>query len=135
MRMLDDRPTVPHLDVTLAPVPASVRRARHRVGQTIAGYPEEVCTTVALLTSELASNAVVHAKTPFTVTATVDREIIRVAVSDEGGRQRPAIPVRDSTTEGGWGLSMVATAANRWGIDDAGERMTVWFEIDINDPR
>ena len=133
--MLDDRPTVPHLDVTLPPEAASVREARHRVADTTAGYPEDVCTTVALLTSELASNAVVHARTPFTVTATIDREIIRVAVSDAGGPQRPAIPVREPMAEGGWGLSMVATAANRWGVDDDDGRTTVWFEININAPR
>ena len=40
-----------------------MRIARHEVEQVIAGYPEDVRATVALLTSELASNAVVHAQT------------------------------------------------------------------------
>ena len=86
-------------------------------------------TTVALLTSELASNAVIHAGTPFTVTATIDRHVLRVAVSDHG-RDRPAIRSPNFQGAGGWGLTLVDAAAARWGVDDDGEQTTVWFEID-----
>lgn len=99
----------------------------------IADYPEPVRATVALLTSELASNAVLHAQTPFTVTAHADRAVVRVAIADGGG-QRPTVVVRDASTKGGWGLSMVDAAASRWGIE-AEESTTVWFEIDVDRPR
>lgn len=128
--MLDDRTSLAHLELTLPPGTPSVRIARHEVEHAIARYPEDVRATVALLTSELASNAVIHAQTPFRVQAVADRAVIRVAICDWGGRQ-PAVPARDATTIGGWGLSMVAAAASRWGIDTA-DTTTVWFEVDID---
>lgn len=127
--MLDDRPTISLVDVTLPPVPPSVRVARHEVERAIAEYPEDVRATAALLTSELASNAVVHAKTSFTVRAHADRSVVRVAISDSGGRL-PTIAVRGPSTLGGWGLSMVDATANRWGIE-ADDTTTVWFELDV----
>ena len=107
-----------------------MRIARHEVEQVIAGYPEDVRATVVLLTSELASNAVVHGQTAFTVRAHADRSVVRVAICDSGGRQ-PAIVAREATTKGGWGLSMVDAIASRWGIDADGTT-TVWFEIDVD---
>jgi len=128
--MLDDRMTIAHLELMLPPGAPSVRIARHEVEQVIAGYPEDVRATVALLTSELASNAVVHAQTAFTVRAHADQSVVRVAICDSGGRQ-PAMVAREATTKGGWGLSMVDAIASRWGID-AEDTTTVWFEIDVD---
>ena len=130
--MLDDRTTIAHVELTLPPGARSVRVARHEVERAIADYPEHVRATVALLTSELASNAVVHAKTAFRVRAHVDEGLIRVSICDWGGH-RPSVTPPDATTMGGWGLAMVDAAASRWGID-AEDTTTVWFEIDV-DPR
>jgi len=129
--MLDDRTTIAHLELTLPPDGPSVRVARHEVERVVAGCPEDVKTTVVLLTSELASNAVIHAKTPFTVRAHVDRSVIHVAICDSAGRQ-PAVVTRDATTTGGWGLSMVDAVATRWGVE-ADVTTTVWFEIDVDE--
>jgi anti-sigma regulatory factor (Ser/Thr protein kinase) len=128
--MLADRP-ISHVEVTLPSGTPSVRVARHEVQKVVADYPEEVRARVVLLTSELASNAVVHASTPFTVRADADPAVVRVAISDSGGR-RPAIAQRDTTTKGGWGLAIVDTAASRWGVA-VGEHTTVWFEIDVGE--
>lgn len=131
--MLDDPPTVPSLDITLPPRPESVRRARHLVGELTAWCPEDLRTTVALLTSELASNAVLHAQTPFTVTASVADDVVRVAVSDTGcGLVRPTRRASGPTPAGGWGLTMVDSASTRWGMDDHGGSTTVWFELDVH---
>jgi len=127
--MLDDRPTIRLVEMTLPPAPPSVRVARHEVEGVIAEYPEEVRATAALLTSELASNAVLHAKTAFTVRARADRSVVHVAISDSGGRL-PVVAVRDPSTLGGWGLSMVDAMATRWGIE-ADDSTTVWFELDL----
>ena len=126
--MLDDRTTTTHVDLTLPPGTSSVRTARHEVEDLVADYPDDVRTTVALLTSELASNAVVHANTSFTVRAYADREVVRVAISDSG--ETYPVMVRHRTTRGGWGLKMVDAAASRWGIA-VGDHTTVWFEIDL----
>ena len=121
---------IAHLELMLPPGAPSVRIARHEVEQVIADYPEDVRATVALLTSELASNAVVHGQSAFTVRAHADRSVVHVAICDSGGRQ-PAIVAREATTKGGWGLSMVDAIASRWGID-ADDTTTVWFEIDVD---
>lgn len=131
--MLDDRPTVPDLDITLPPRPESIRRARHLVDQLTSWCADGLRTTAALLTSELASNAVLHAQTPFTVTASVGGNVVRVAVSDTGrGLERPTLRAGDPTARGGWGLTMVDAASSRWGIDGDGRSTTIWFELDVN---
>src|SRR4051812_44455334 len=127
--MLDDRSTMGHVEVTLPPATESVPIARHEVDKVLAEHCDDVRATVALLTSELASNAVVHGRTPFTVRARADRAKVHVAISDSGGRL-PTLAVRDPTTPGGWGLLMVDSAASRWGIDADGIT-TVWFEVDV----
>ena len=128
--MLDDRTSIAHLELTLPPRSPSVGIARHEVEHAIASYPEEVRTTVALLTSELASNAVIHAQTPFRVEAYGDRATVHVAIRDWAGRL-PVVAPHDPTTLGGWGLSMVDAAASRWGIE-SDDTTTVWFEIDVD---
>ncbi|MEY2461637.1 MAG: hypothetical protein QOG30_3467 [Acidimicrobiaceae bacterium] len=81
-----------------------------------------------LLVSELASNAVLHAETPFEVTVSIDEARVRVAVSDSN----PTMPalrtyVRESIT--GRGLHMVAASAARWGFDAQPDGKVVWFEL------
>jgi len=125
---------VPNLEMTLAPRTWSVREARHAVEAVAGGLPEAVRTTVVLLTSELASNAVLHARTPFTVSATANDGVIRVAVSDAGGF-RPSVRGPEDLRYGGWGLVMVDAAATRWGVVKDGDRTTVWFEIESTDHR
>lgn len=132
--MLDDRPTVPNLEMTFTPDTMSVRRARHAVTKLFAGYSARTRETIALLTSELASNAVLHGGTAFTLRASAEGSTIRVAVSDRGGR-RPSMRTPDRSGNGGWGLSMVDAAATCWGVDGGTECTTVWFEIDSRDPR
>lgn len=121
---------VPDIDVTLPPRAASVRHARRLVGDLTAWCPADVRTTVALLTSELASNAVIHARTPFTMSASIDASVIRVAISDSGGG-RPELRPGGPTPAGGWGLTMVDGASSRWGVDNDGRCTSVWFELDV----
>jgi anti-sigma regulatory factor (Ser/Thr protein kinase) len=87
---------------------------------------------VELLTSELVSNAVQHVGTG-EGEAAIGLEIdirphaIRVSVTDEGGGFIPMQREPDQEI-GGWGLSLVETVSDRWGIQD--RPFTVWFEID-----
>jgi signal transduction histidine kinase len=85
---------------------------------------------VLLLTSEVVSNSIQHARTS-RVQVSLERigSSLRVAVVDED----PVLPVlreRDDTRIGGLGLQMVAKMAEAWGVDvdgDAGKR--VWFDV------
>jgi anti-sigma regulatory factor (Ser/Thr protein kinase) len=81
-----------------------------------------------LLTSELVTNAIVHAQSPLTVAVALENQRVRVAVSD----QSDSIPVRSKTTpsdESGRGLQLVDALARSWGVEPAAGGKAVWFEL------
>lgn len=114
---------------TLPPEGASVAAARRHVERVLDGWGVEGTGWVCLqLISELATNAVLHARTPFTVELSRDHDVIRVCVQD-GSPVRPGVRryADDSTT--GRGLRLVESMATDWGVERAGSGKTVWFEV------
>ena len=115
---------------TFPPAPASVRAARCFVGSVLAEWGLRAAYDAAeMLVSEVVTNAVLHARTPFTVTVTRSADAVRVSVNDGS----PAVPQQrmygpDATT--GRGMRLVASLSLRWGVepDDAGGK-EVWFEV------
>jgi anti-sigma regulatory factor (Ser/Thr protein kinase) len=82
-----------------------------------------------VLISELATNVVRHARTPFTVVITWDGRTLRAEVSDGVPLgPRPPLTSRDDD-EGGRGLLLVDAVATDWGVDLYHDGKTVWFEI------
>ncbi len=85
---------------------------------------------VALLTSELVSNAVRHARAK---TIAVRFEVlaarVRVEVVDEGDGFDPSRPRPVAGQPGGWGLHLVDELSSRWGVARE-PRHEVWFELD-----
>jgi anti-sigma regulatory factor (Ser/Thr protein kinase) len=83
---------------------------------------------VALLASELVTNAVRHTKADsieFAVTARP--EVVRVEVASPGpGLTVPSEP--KPTAHGGFGLFLVDELADRWGVHENGVTR-VWFEL------
>jgi anti-sigma regulatory factor (Ser/Thr protein kinase) len=111
------------------PEASSAREARSFVADALPDL-DGLDTRVALAVSEVASNAILHARTPFTVRVLVDPDRVRVEVTDED----PHMPVRqdysaDSVT--GRGLAIVEELSDRWGADGHDGDKTVWFEIDL----
>jgi anti-sigma regulatory factor (Ser/Thr protein kinase) len=88
-------------------------------------------TAVELLVSELATNAVRHARTSFEVAIWVGSKT-RVEVSDGS----PVPPRRSvgpgSGDEGGRGLILVDRLALAWGFHLTGHGKTVWFEASLS---
>lgn len=107
------------------PVPGDVGAARRFVADAlVAEGKAELVEPVTLVVSELASNAVRHARTAFEVDVRIDHDI-HVGVSDTGPgmpRPRPAsVEARD-----GRGLAIVEAICSSWGVDaDAGGKR-VW---------
>lgn len=95
---------------------------------------EPALATVKLLVSEVVTNAVTHpdVESPANVRllARVDREIIRVEVTDNGGGFEPS-PRDPSRTGSGFGLFLVDKEAVRWGVDEVGGNR-VWFEVALD---
>ena len=84
----------------------------------------------ALVVTELATNAVLHAETPFTVSITRDRSRLKIEVTDTGPGL-PAIRGRTPLSTIGMGL-VVVDALSHWGVHrHFGHGKTVWAELDL----
>jgi anti-sigma regulatory factor (Ser/Thr protein kinase) len=108
--------------------PAAVALARAYAREQMQGSGSRVADMVELLVSELASNAVTHARTPFTVCVLRDDHQVRVEVADTGDgelRVRPLDPVASN----GRGLQLLDALADNWGVDTADDGKTVWFSV------
>lgn len=120
---------VVHASTTLPPDRSSPRAAREFVWATIEDFgDEETRHSVALLTSELVTNAVLHAGTEFDVTVVRDDRHVRVGVKDGDRRlPQPATTSHDAST--GRGLRLVDAMASAWGVEDRPDGKFVWFEV------
>jgi anti-sigma regulatory factor (Ser/Thr protein kinase) len=86
-----------------------------------------------LLTSELVTNAVVHAAPPMVLRAWITDAVIRVEVHDGGTGALPAPKrpwVGDTT---GRGLTIIEALASRWGADHTSDGKCVWFELSTSE--
>jgi hypothetical protein len=76
----------------------------------------------------LATNAIVHACSPFSVLAHVHDSGVRVSVSDNSP-VRPAIRASDPLAVSGRGLQLVEALSSDWGVDVTPEGKTVWADL------
>jgi anti-sigma regulatory factor (Ser/Thr protein kinase) len=112
------------------PSAMNVRAAREFVADELTdrgfeGDPD----VVLLLASELVTNAVRHAATPFEISVDVAGENVRVAVVDGDAEHQPEVrnPGPDETN--GRGLLLVDRLAARWGSERRGRAKSVWFRL------
>jgi DNA-binding NarL/FixJ family response regulator len=110
--------------------PRSAGDARRFVAGTLEPWElGPLVDTVTLLTSELVTNAVVHAGTDVDVVVRLTGAIARVEVTD---RSELSLTPRRSGLEddSGRGLELVQALARRWGTTrQPGGGKTVWFEV------
>lgn len=105
----------------------SVPRARHFVCQLLIGQRSPgLVEDVTLVVSELATNAIRHADTPFTVALERVDQSVRLTVTD-GSPVAPVRLVTDLLNTGGRGLSIVDLVSGDWGVIQRGaEGKSVW---------
>jgi GAF domain-containing protein/anti-sigma regulatory factor (Ser/Thr protein kinase) len=115
----------------LEPVVESTPAARHWVTAHLRDVPVEVSECAALLTSELVTNAVLHAATPFTVTVHLMADRIRVDVAD-GSTVAPSLKDYATDAATGRGLTLFNTLASDWGVQPVMGGKIVWFEIPVD---
>jgi anti-sigma regulatory factor (Ser/Thr protein kinase) len=113
---------------------AAVTQARAYVNEQMRGSSSNAADVAKLLVSELASNAVTHARTPFTVSVQRNGTRTRVEVSDTGAGQPCLRPV-DPLASNGRGLQLLGALAESWGIDRNGGGKSVWFSVNDAEPR
>lgn len=82
-----------------------------------------------LVVSELAANAVLHARTPMRLTLQSDGlSFVRIEMYDDNPRQ-PTLTPPPVEAASGRGLPLVMALASSWGIQSEGDGKTVWAEL------
>lgn len=110
--------------------PDSVPSARRFVQRQVRDWRlKGLSDEASLVITELAANAVDHARSAFEVRLALTPEALRLEVCDSGtGTPEPQPPRRDS--ERGRGLLLVSAISASWGIDDILEAgKVVWAEL------
>lgn len=113
------------------PDPASCREARRRVTVGLeSSQPDAVVHAVALVVSELATNAVLHSKTQFEVRVVTGDAVVRIEVHDQT-RRKPGRRYFSDESTSGRGLRLVEELCVAWGmdLDVDGIGKTVWAEL------
>jgi anti-sigma regulatory factor (Ser/Thr protein kinase) len=123
----DDDPPVDTSSKRFDASPEAVKAARSFVHSCLNGV-EIDHDAAALLTSELATNALLHAGTAFDVMVTVDPLGVEITVSDSSPDN--IAPVRPETmSKHGRGLVLVDSLADEWGTVRTDDHKDVWFRL------
>ncbi len=120
------------VEATFEPCPESVRTARQFVAATLEAWSLGDLTEVATLcTSELATNAVRHARTEFRLAMEARAAEVLFEVEDMGGGE-PTVTLPDTEAEDGRGMWLVTATAGRWGSQTlrSGGKV-VWFSLPL----
>jgi two-component sensor histidine kinase len=105
------------------------RQARHFVVDTLAGWGQpETAGDAAVVVTELATNAVVHARSAFDVTVRLSEDMIRISVRDASG-EIPVIRSAGHLASSGRGVQLVSKLSTRWGTEPAPTGKAVWAEL------
>jgi hypothetical protein len=107
----------------------TVREARRLVADHLSAEATACREKLVLIASELATNAVCHAKTAYIVELYIG-DVARVDVTDLAPftpfvRAAPPAP-------GGRGLLLVSELSSRWGVDWHADYKVVWAELRRN---
>jgi hypothetical protein len=93
---------------------------------------EQLAADSALVVTELATNAVLHARSAFSVSLALSGGAIRISVGDTlplgprgADQELAAVP--------GHGLGVVAAMATRWGVETVPSGKAVWAELALPD--
>jgi anti-sigma regulatory factor (Ser/Thr protein kinase) len=113
--------------------PDSVPAARRSIVAALAGAPRDVIDVVAVMVSELATNAIRHAGTGFVLGIDRTDDALRVEVTDPGVGE-PAMRSPEPWEPTGRGLRIVQEFSDDWGVAPSPGRSgkTVWFTISLS---
>ncbi|MET8680527.1 SpoIIE family protein phosphatase [Streptomyces sp. NPDC004647] len=124
---------------TFEPVGRSVATARAFVRDTLQGWGlPDIVDDAVVLTSELVTNAVVHAGTAADVLCLRTDSGIRIEVGDRYPERD--LPLQNSgrqlahpDREGGRGLLLCGALASGWGVEYSPTHKQVWFRLDLTE--
>jgi anti-sigma regulatory factor (Ser/Thr protein kinase) len=118
-----------HFTQVFLPVPEAVAAVRHFVSGVLRMWHEHATVPDAeLVASELATNAVQHADSPFRVSVDRSVGVVCIAVQDAvDARAEQQPPTRDELS--GRGMAIVNALSRRWGCDALPSGKVVWAEL------
>jgi anti-sigma regulatory factor (Ser/Thr protein kinase) len=120
---------VPRVEETFSAEPGNVSAARRFVSDTLAAWDAAAFEWAAVTAaSELTTNAVLHARTAFTVSLRLQNNLLRLAVSDESVRL-PNQRDYGSRATTGRGLDVVSALSSAHGIESTATGKTVWCDV------
>jgi CheY-like chemotaxis protein/anti-sigma regulatory factor (Ser/Thr protein kinase) len=132
-----DEPDGSLFQLPLAATADSVREARDIVRRVLEGWGMgPLADTAELCTSELATNAVLHSRSPVLLVVARLHEGVRIEVEDESPGTLEAGSL-DGEGESGRGLAIVDAMSRCWGVDPHVGGKSVWFELyppDVAEP-
>jgi anti-sigma regulatory factor (Ser/Thr protein kinase) len=110
----------------------SVGAARRFVTGVTGDAATEAQDSIAVMVSELATNALLHASGGFEVVVDRSEDSVAISVIDRGD----GTPVLQSPTFSephGRGLRIVAALSDEWGISATSDGKAVWFRLSLQD--
>lgn len=103
-------------------------RAREAIDELGAHLAPGLVPDAKLLISEVVTNSVKYGSGRLRLVLDVNaRGRLRCEVIDGGGGFTPSARTKPTTEVGGWGLHLVESLADRWGVRDGSTH--VWFEL------
>ncbi len=128
----------PKLELTLTAGPQAASAARVALEDLEQELGSRLVKDLRLMVSELVTNSIRHASSDprdvVELRAWLNGDRFRIEVLD-GGPEFAPVATRGRRQEvGGWGLYIVESLADRWGVERHGRRNCVWFEIDVPQP-
>jgi len=121
-------------EVRLSADPSSASKAREFVRVHLLEHgADHLVEDVRLVASELATNAVQHSGSAFTVGLDVGDRDIRLWVWDSSSSV-PARPAAGPMDAGGRGLELVEVLSTQWGVAVLEDSKTVWATFDSGGP-
>ena len=114
----------------LPAVAEAARAARSALDVLNEKVPAPAMDDIRLAISEVVTNAVVHGgEDPVEVRVSAADDFVNVVVEDPGRGFGPElVPRPEELQESGWGLYIVDSLSDRWGVTVA-DGTQVWFEI------
>jgi anti-sigma regulatory factor (Ser/Thr protein kinase) len=93
----------------------------------------DLAEVACLLTSEVVTNAVLHAKSELQLRLRLTDTVLRVEIEDGTSSMRRPHWIAD-LADRGRGLVIVETLSVSWGVRPKGEGKVVWFHLDASMP-
>lgn len=113
--------------------PADVSEVRRFLRAAMSGAADEdLMDVVSLMASELAANAVLHARTDVEVTVRWSERQAWVGVKDGTRLPQPGHAPPDATS--GRGLQIIDALSSHWGAERCPSGKVVWFEVAVGAP-